>query len=204
MDSLEIFVNPVPVVNLTSADSLTFCEGGSAVLVADSVPGATYRWIQEGAVVNGLKVEVFSTHAGVGSNNDYPSFPSTRVEFDKFFDTTYQSTRLHYQGRHNALQSLSWSGMSALTNAGIAVPNNGDFFAVQVSGFFNPSETGTYRFNVSSDDRMDLIIGDSLVLSSYLASNGQINLQAGQRVAFKARMQEAISFKFGQLAIRYA
>jgi hypothetical protein len=83
-----------------------------------------------------------------------------------------------------------------MTSAGASIPNNGDFYAVEVSGVFTPVETGTYFFGINSDDGSDLLINGTLVTSYYGGHGmsgyqyGSISLVAGTSYTFMARMQE--------------
>lgn len=93
---------------------------------------------------------------------------------------------------------LDWTQWNILTNAGIAVPNNGEQFSVVVSGYFIPAETGTYLFTCEGDDAVDLFINNVPVANHYGAHGtealgthtGTISLVQGTKYAFRARMQE--------------
>lgn len=93
---------------------------------------------------------------------------------------------------------LDWTQWSTLTNAGIAIPNNGEQFSVVVSGYFIPEETGTYLFTCEGDDAVDLFINNVHVANHYGAHGteglgthtGTISLVQGTKYAFRARMQE--------------
>lgn len=93
---------------------------------------------------------------------------------------------------------LDWTSWNVLTNAGIAVPNNGEQFSVQVSGYFIPEESGTYLFTCEGDDAVDLFINNVNVANHYGAHGtaglgshtGTINLLQGIKYSFRARMEE--------------
>jgi Ig-like domain CHU_C associated/PA14 domain len=93
---------------------------------------------------------------------------------------------------------LDWTEWSTLTNAGIAIPNNGEQFSVVVSGYFIPEETGTYLFTCEGDDAVDLFIDNVHVANHYGAHGtealgthtGTISLVQGVKYVFRARMQE--------------
>ena len=96
----------------------------------------------------------------------------------------------------NATTCLNFTAWTTMTNAGASIPNNGDFYSVEVSGVFTPVETGTYFFGINSDDGSDLIINGTLVTSYYGGHGmggyqiGSISLVAGTSYTFTARMQE--------------
>jgi hypothetical protein len=76
---------------------------------------------------------------------------------------------------------------------------NGDGFAIVVSGYFIPKQTGTYTFSIEGDDAVDLFINDQNVVNHYGAHapgvigthTGTIALTAGKKYGFRARMHEA-------------
>lgn len=143
-----------------------------------------------------LNVKVFRTHAGNGSTNQYPNFANNRSQMDMMVSTAYSNTTLWWSGTMNATTCLNFTTWTTLTSAGASVPNNGDFYAVEVSGVFTPVESGTYFFGINSDDGSDLIINGILVTSYYGGHGmggyqiGSINLVAGTSYTFVARMQE--------------
>jgi hypothetical protein len=93
---------------------------------------------------------------------------------------------------------IDFSNRTQLSNAGISVSSNGERFSIVTSGFFIPSETGTYRFTCEGDDAVDLFINGVNVANHYgghaigaLGSHtGTISLTAGTKYSFRARMQE--------------
>lgn len=143
-----------------------------------------------------LNVKVFRTHNGNGSTNQYPNFANNRSQMDMMTSTTYSNTTLWWSGVMNATTCLNFTTWTTMANAGASIPNNGDFYAVEVSGIFTPVETGTYFFGINSDDGSDLIINGTLVTSYYGGHGmggyqiGSISLVAGTSYTFTARMQE--------------
>lgn len=101
-------------------------------------------------------------------------------------------------GSYSASLLLNWTQSSFLSNVGILIPNGGDLFALEASGFFIPEETGTYIFTCEGDDAVDLFINNVNVASHYGAHGtnalgthtGSINLVAGTPYTFRARQQE--------------
>ena len=143
-----------------------------------------------------LNVKVFRTHAGNGSTSQYPNFANNRSQMDMMVSTAYSNTTLWWSGVMNATTCLNFTTWTTMTSAGAIIPNNGDFYSVEVSGIFTPTETGTYFFGINSDDGSDLIINGTLVTSYYGGHGmggyqiGSINLVAGTSYTFVARMQE--------------
>lgn len=143
-----------------------------------------------------LNVKVFRTHAGNGNTSQYPNFANNRSQMDMMVSTAYSNTTLWWSGVMNATTCLNFTAWTTMTNAGASIPNNGDFYSVEVSGVFTPVETGTYFFGINSDDGSDLIINGTLVTSYYGGHGmggyqiGSISLVAGTSYTFTARMQE--------------
>jgi len=127
------------------------------------------------------------------------SFAINAINFSNYTNPSNQTA----SGTHNATLLLDWVGVSTLTSAGISIPNGGDRFAIQVSGFFIPSENGTYTFTCEGDDAVDLFIDGINVANHYgghpvapLGTNtGTINLVKGTKYTFRARMQDNDDFE---------
>lgn len=143
-----------------------------------------------------LNVKVFRTHAGNGSTSQYPQHAANRSQLDMMTSTAYSNTTLWWSGVMNATTCLNFTAWTTMTSAGASIPNNGEFYSVEVSGVFTPVETGTYFFGINSDDGSDLIINGTVVTSYYGGHGmggyqiGSINLVAGTPYTFVARMQE--------------
>lgn len=143
-----------------------------------------------------LNVKVFRTHAGNGNTSQYPNFANNRSQMDMMVSTAYSNTTLWWNGTMNASTCLNFTAWTTMTSAGASIPNNGDFYSVEVSGIFTPVETGVYFFGINSDDGSDLIINGALVTSYYGGHGmggyqyGSISLVAGTPYTFVARMQE--------------
>lgn len=143
-----------------------------------------------------LNVKVFRTHAGNGSTSQYPPHAANRSQLDMMTNTSYSNTTLWWSGTMNATTCLNFTAWTTLSSAGASIPNNGDFYSVEVSGIFTPVETGIYSFGINSDDGSDLIINGTLVTSYYGGHGmsgyqyGSISLVAGTPYTFVARMQE--------------
>jgi hypothetical protein len=145
---------------------------------------------------NTMNVRVFSTHAGNGNTSQYTQFPTVTTDFDKLFNTTFSNTQLRWTGILPTTTCLNFTTFTTLSGAGATVPNNGDYYSVEVTGTFIPAVTGTYSFGINSDDGSDLFIGETFVVSYYGGHGmsgpiyGNINLVAGTQYTFRARMQE--------------
>ena len=147
--------------------------------------------------VNGTTfVRVFRTHYGNGNTSQYAQYPMTRSEMDKLFNTSYAATNWWWQGNVNATTSLNFTNYNTLTNAGVSVPSNGDYYATEVTFTFVAAETGTYSFRLTSDDGSDLTINGFSVIEYYGGKGigsykyGTYSMVQGSQYTVVARMQE--------------
>ena len=141
-------------------------------------------------------VRIFRTHYGNGNTSQYAQFPSTRSEMDKLFNTSYAATNWWWQGNINATTSLNFTNYTTLTNAGVSVPPNGDYYSTEVTFTFVAAETGTYSFRLTSDDGSDLTINGTSVIEYYggkgvgVYKYGTYSMVQGSQYTVVARMQE--------------
>ena len=178
----------------------TFTHSGSIRTENDiSVPNITSKLYKRGTIntlSNNLNVKIFSTHNGNGSTSQYGQYPTNTLEFDRLFNTSFSNTQLRWSGTLSTTTCLNFTTYTTIRNAGATVPNNGEYYSVEVTGTFIPVVTGTYSFGINSDDGSDLFIGGTFVVSYYGGHGmsgpiyGNINLVAGTQYTFRARMQE--------------
>lgn len=124
--------------------------------------------------------------------------PDSHPENSNEFSSYVNPANLVSSGTNSASLLLNWDNSGTLTDANIAIPNGGDQFAVQVSGYFIPQESGIYTFTCEGDDAVDLFIDGVNVANHYgghgiegLGSHtGTIELNVGEIYTFRARMQE--------------
>ena len=141
-------------------------------------------------------VRVFRTHYGNGNTSQYAQYPSTRSEMDRLFNTSYAATTWWWQGNVNATTSLNFTNYTTLTNAGVSVPSNGDYYSTEVTFTFVAAETGTYSFRLTSDDGSDLTINGFSVIEYYGGKGvgtykyGTYSMVQGSQYTVVARMQE--------------
>jgi len=186
---------------ILSTQSQTFTYSGniygSNAAGISGVPVSLYKRTTTTTANANTTVRTFKTHASNGSTNQYASYPSTRAEMDRLFNTAYSNTVLWWTGTVSALYSLNFNAASTLTAGGASVPNNGDYYSAEVTFVFTPKETGTYSFGLTSDDGGDLwLMGYGNVIEWYGGKGtgqylyGNVNLTAGTAYTFIARMQE--------------
>jgi len=170
---------------LTSNNSLKVTKNGA--IDANSFVNRYGKSTNKVSIGNGeLNYEIFTaTSSYAYSSNDFSSFVNPN--------------NLTSSGSKSGSLLLDWQNSGTLSNANIAIPNGGNQFAVQVSGFFIPQESGIYTFTCEGDDAVDLFINDVNVANHYGAHGieglgshtGTIELVAGTSYTFRARMQES-------------
>jgi hypothetical protein len=91
---------------------------------------------------------------------------------------------------------ISWIGNSDNSISsilGIEVPERN--FAIVINGYFVPTQTGTYRFTISTDDAADVFIDDRLVIGAYGArsltfiGNPSREIELQKNVAYPIRIR---------------
>lgn len=156
--------------------------------------------INAGASINKYGKTTAKVAAGIGELN-YETFlasvghPNNSNEFSSYVNPANVAS----SGSASGSVLLNWESAATLTTAGISIPNGGEQFAVQVSGYFIPQESGIYTFTCEGDEAVDLFINDVNVANHYgqhgtesLGSHtGIIDLVAGTSYTFRARMQDA-------------
>lgn len=140
-------------------------------------------------------------------------FPYSETEFDSYINTygTFQiggianintSAGTLNNGTNSAVNIINFTTSAEFTNSiNNATPYSGydgNAFAIVVSGYFIPKQTGTYYFTVEGDDAVDLFINNQNIASHYgghgasaLGTHtGSISLIAGKKYMLRGRMQE--------------
>jgi len=75
------------------------------------------------------------------------------------------------------------------------VPNGGSYTGIKITGWFVPTETGTYSFGIDGDDGVDFSLDGNVVTSFYGPHGfggyryGTVSLVAGKSYVFMARYQ---------------
>jgi hypothetical protein len=134
-------------------------------------------------------------------------FPNTEAEFDNTY-TTYGTFQT--QGTTNlavvagSLNSSSSSSRNILNFASTtdftsSINNStpyagftGERYALMISGYFIPKQTGTYKFSIEGDDSVEIMINGTNVANHYGGHGasaigthtGSISLVAGKSTAF--------------------
>jgi hypothetical protein len=138
-----------------------------------------------------INYKSYKINGGDGSCGSH--HPSTTEAFDAMFDHTNNTcTELTHEGIDTALNGLTWTWPTLL-------PRHGNqWFGWDIQGYFVPPTTGTYSFQISSDDRSDFWFdtdGDGVMEDSNAGfGNGtrvvQFNVTAGQPYPFRVRYEQ--------------
>ena len=168
-------------------------NGGAAI----NVPVKLYKRTTTTTGNNSTTVKVYRTHNGTGATTQYSSYPSTRSQMDRCFNTSYSHTSLWSTTTMSGNSSLNFGTYTTLTSAGASVPSSGNYYATEVSFTFTPAETGTYSFGMTSDDGSDLWLVNTGSIIEYYGGKGvgtykygSVSLTAGTSYTLIARMQE--------------
>jgi hypothetical protein len=138
-----------------------------------------------------INYKSYKINGGDGSCGSH--HPSTTEAFDAMFD--YQNndcTDLTHEGVDTALNGLTWTWSTMLPR------HSNQWFGWDIQGYFVPPTTGTYSFQISSDDRSDFWFdtdGDGVMEDSNAGfGNGtrvvQFNVTAGQPYPFRVRYEQ--------------
>ena len=130
----------------------------------------------------------YKTHNGTGVTNQYLQFPNTAAEFDNMLNTANSNTTITHTGE---------VALNIMCDGSIQTPHwGGDFYAIKFEFWFIPTQTGTYRFGINSDDASDLSVDGTIITTfygghaSYAYYYGSTNMVAGTRYKIVARYQE--------------
>jgi hypothetical protein len=138
-----------------------------------------------------INYKSYKINGGDGSCG--PHHPDTTEKWDTMFDHTNNTcTELTHEGIDTALNGLTWTWPTML-------PRHGNqWFGWDIQGYFVPPTSGTYSFQISSDDRSDFWFdtnGDGVMEDSNAGfGNGtrvvQFNVVAGQPYPFRVRYEQ--------------
>jgi len=130
----------------------------------------------------------YKTHNGTGTTNQYPQFAGNATQFDFLLNTTNSNTTITHTGEVT---------LATMCNGSTQTPHwASDFYAIKFEFWFIPTETGSYRFGVNSDDASDLSV-DGTIIATYYGGHGasgyqygSTNMVAGTLYKIVARYQE--------------
>ena len=107
---------------------------------------------------------------GTGTTNQYAQFPYSAAEFDNMLNTSNSNTTITHSGEVT---------LATMCNGSTGTPHwASDFYAIKFEFWFIPTQTGTYRFGVNSDDASDLSV-DGTIITTYYGGHGASGYQYG-------------------------
>ena len=111
-------------------------------------------------------------------------------DFVNMFDVT-KGASVYASGVAPAQNALYFNGRWTASG----VPYGGSYTGIKITGWFVPTETGTYSFGIDGDDGVDFSLDGNVVTSFYGPHGfggyryGTVNLVAGKSYVFMARYQ---------------
>jgi hypothetical protein len=126
----------------------------------------------------------YKTHNGNGSTNQYTQFGGNAAEFDAILNTANSNTTITHTGEVT---------LATMCNGSTGTPHwGGDFYAIKFEFWFIPTETGSYRFGVNSDDASDLSV-DGTIIATYYGGHGASGYQYGSKNMVAGTMYKIIA-----------
>lgn len=137
-----------------------------------------------------LNFQLIKTNSGIGS-------PVNATEFDNLLKdkpVLITGTILINPKIFNLINWYLFSELNSILSSTLA----GDYFALVVSGYFVPLETGIYTFTLQGDDSQEFSLDGKVVIGNYGPTaiyptgtyTGTTNLIAGKTYELRVRMQE--------------
>ena len=146
---------------------------------------------QDAVIYKSFKINDYDSNGG---QSEYNAHPANASDFDNMFDYANKKTTewTHY-GRETATKAFTWPS-SKLPR------HNSNNFGWEIEGKFVPEETGTYTFELDSDDRSDLFFdtnSDGNMVNTNLAYNNgartaDISLTADNVYSFRVRYEQGV------------
>ena len=114
----------------------------------------------------------YKTHNGNGVTNQYNAHPNNAAEFDAILNTANSNTTITHTGE---------VALSIMCDGAIQTPHwYSEFYAIKFEFWFIPTQTGTYRFGINSDDASDISV-DGTIISTYYGGHGAGGYQYGSK-----------------------
>jgi len=145
---------------------------------------------------NAIKYKSFkiNDYASNGDASEYDAHPTNSAGFDAMFDYgNKKTTTWTHQGRDTATKALTWPWSNILPR------HDNSNFGWIIEGYFVPPSSGTYKFQLNSDDRSDFWFDandDGTITNTGMGmGNGArdvdvTNLTAGVSYKFRVRYEQ--------------
>ena len=148
---------------------------------------------QDAIIYKSFKINDYDSNGG---QSEYNAHPANASDFDNMFDyANKKTTEWIYYGRETATKAFTWPWSNVLPRT-----SDNNNFGWEIEGKFVPEETGTYTFELDSDDRSDLFFdtnGDGNMTNTNLAYNNgkrtvDISLTADNVYSFRVRYEQGV------------
>lgn len=147
---------------------------------------------QDAVIYKSFKINDYDSNGG---QSEYNAHPANASDFDNMFDYANKKTTewTHY-GRETATKAFTWPWSDILPR------HDNSNFGWEIEAKFVAEETGTYTFELDSDDRSDLFFdsnGDGNMTNTNLAYNNgkrtvDIDLTADNVYSFRVRYEQGV------------
>ncbi|MDB4118410.1 thrombospondin type 3 repeat-containing protein, partial [Flavobacteriaceae bacterium] len=131
----------------------------------------------------------YKTHDGTGDQSQYGHHPNNASDFETLMDTSNSNTTITHSGEIDALTAISFPDPNT------APKWNSSWYAWRFNGYFVPKETGTYNFQLQSDDKSDLMIDGNVVAYNYngnYSPTASLDVVAGKSYSIQVRYMQGV------------
>ncbi|MDB2672877.1 BspA family leucine-rich repeat surface protein, partial [Flavobacteriaceae bacterium] len=131
----------------------------------------------------------YKTHDGTGDQSQYGHHPNNASDFETLMDTSNSNTTITHSGEIDALTAISFP------HPNTAPKWNSSWYAWRFNGYFVPKETGTYNFQLQSDDKSDLMIDGNVVAYNYngnYSTTASLDVVAGKSYSIQVRYMQGV------------
>ncbi|MDA8917831.1 BspA family leucine-rich repeat surface protein [Flavobacteriaceae bacterium] len=131
----------------------------------------------------------YKTHDGTGDQSQYGHHPNNASDFETLMDTSNSNTTITHSGEIDALTAISFP------HPNTAPKWNSSWYAWRFNGYFVPKETGTYNFQLQSDDKSDLMIDGNVVAYNYngnYSPTASLDVVAGKSYSIQVRYMQGV------------
>ena len=131
----------------------------------------------------------YKTHDGTGDQSQYGHHPNNASDFETLMDTSNSNTTITHSGEIDALTAISFP------HPNTAPKWNSSWYAWRFNGYFVPNETGTYNFQLQSDDKSDLMIDGNVVAYNYngnYSPTASLDVVAGKSYSIQVRYMQGV------------
>ena len=174
--TFSVIVNPIPVSSISSLNPPTFCQGGSANLIASNNSGLTYQWYSNGNLINGANLPTYTAT----TSGNYNVFLSNNLGCTNWSSNSISINALATPSLIISGDTLICSGQSTVLSANsdgnVTWNGNQNQSAIQVQ----PALTTTYTVvalssnNCQSQEQITVYVGEPTDTNLFISSFGPL------------------------------